>query len=138
MLANAPAELLHEMPDQQWNVFRTLAQRWNANGKNIQAIVKVRAEPLLVNQRRQVTICRRNQSRISLKRARAPQPLKLAFLQNAQQLRLQLEWNLADFVQESGPSICQLKTSDTLCDSAGECPFLMPEKFTFEQSRGYS
>src|ERR1039458_7068436 len=59
--------------------------------------------------------------------ARAAQPLELALLQNAQQLGLQLQRDVADFVQKKRALVGQLEAPDLLADGARECALLMAE-----------
>ena len=67
---------------------------------------------------------------------RSAQPFKLAVLQDAQQLRLQFERQLADLVEKQSAAMSQLKASDALRQRAGERASFVPEQFTFEQPRG--
>ena len=117
-LLDAPAELLHEVPDQQRNIFGPLAQRRDADGKHVEPIVQIGAELLLAHHRFQIAIGRRDQPRIGAQRPRRAQPLELALLQNAQQLRLQLQRHLADLVQKHGAAIGQLEAADALRNRA--------------------
>ena len=132
-LLDPPAELLHEMPDQQRNVFRPLAQRRHADGKHVEPVVQVGAEFLLVHQRLQVAIGRRDQARIGAQRARRSQPLELALLQHAQQLRLQFQRHFADLVQEHGAVMRQLEAADALRNRARKRAALVPEQFALQQ-----
>ena len=69
-------------------------------------------------------------------RARTAQPLEFPLLQDAQQLGLQLQRDLADLIQKHRAAIGQLESPDALRDRAGEGALLMPEQFAFEQSGG--
>ena len=102
-------------------------------GNDVQPVEEVLAELLLVGERRQVAVGRRDQARIGAQRARAAQPLELALLQHAQQLRLQLERDLADFVEEHGAAVGQLEAADALADRAGERALLVAEQLALEQ-----
>src|SRR5579863_7493897 len=63
----------------------------------------------------------------------AAQPLEFPLLQNAQQLCLKLERDVADFIQEERALVGQFKTSRFLRDRPGECSFFMAEKFTLQE-----
>src|SRR5262249_55223252 len=67
---------------------------------------------------------------------RVAQTLKLLFLQDAQQLGLQLRGDISHFVEKQGPLVSQLEAADLLRDRAGERTLLVPEQLAFEQSRG--
>jgi hypothetical protein len=53
-------------------------------------------------------------------RPSASQALKFPLLQDAEELWLQLERDIADFIQEQRALMCYLKPADLLCDCAGE------------------
>ena len=84
----------------------------------------------------QVAIGGGDQAHIGADGARAAQALELALLQHAQQLGLQLERNLADFVEEHGAAVGQLEAADALRDGAGERALLVAEQFAFQQAGG--
>ena len=71
-------------------------------------------------------------------RARAAQALELALLQHAQQLRLQLQRDLADLVEKHRAVVGQLEAADALRDRAGERAPLVPEQLALEQARSGS
>src|SRR6202453_2528540 len=63
----------------------------------------------------------------------ATQPLEFLFLQGAQQLWLQLQTNVANFIQEQRATIGNLKTAALLHQGASECALLMAEQFAFDK-----
>ena len=63
-----------------------------------------------------------------------PETLDLVLLQDAQQLRLQLERHVADLVEEQRALVRELEPSDLLRQRAREGAFLMTEPFALEQS----
>src|SRR6266498_870599 len=56
---------------------------------------------------------------------------------NAQQLRLQLKRDVADFIQKQRAFVRQRESPDALRDRAGERALLVTEQFAFEQPRRY-
>ena len=54
---------------------------------------------------------RRNHADIDRLGARRPDPLELAFLQDAQELDLDIRRQVADFVEEDGAAVGQLEAS---------------------------
>src|SRR5277367_2518038 len=132
---HAPRELPGKVPDQQRNIVAAIPERRQQNRKNIQAIKQVGSELMVRNHFRKIAVCRRNQASVALQRARAPEPLELALLQNAQQLRLQFQRYFADLVQENRSTAREFKAPDALRDRAGESASLMAEDLAFEQSR---
>src|SRR5690348_3063275 len=67
---------------------------------------------------------------------RAAQPLELPLLQDAQELRLQLQRNIANFIQKQRSLIRQLDPANLLSDGAGKGAALVAKQFTFEQATG--
>ena len=55
---------------------------------------------------------------------------------HAQELRLQLERNVADFVQEQRPAVRQLEAADLLRDGAGKRPLLVTEQLALQEAGG--
>ena len=63
-------------------------------------------------------------------------PLELAFLQDAEELGLELERDLAHFVEKDGPPVGELEPTDLVRDRAGEGALLMPEQLALDQTGG--
>src|SRR5580692_5531988 len=76
---------------------------------------------------------RRDKADVHMNGLVAAQPLELLFLQRAEQLRLQLQTNVADFIKEQSAAIGKLPTAALLQQSAGECTFLVSEELAFDQ-----
>ena len=68
-----------------------------------------------------------DQAHIHFDGARAAQPFELVLLQDAQQLGLQLQRNVADFVEKQRAFMGQLEAADLLRDGAGERALLVAE-----------
>ena len=62
------------------------------------------------------------------------EPLKLALLQNAQQLGLQIERHFADFVEQNRAAVGQFEFAGTVCDRAGESALAVAEELALEQA----
>ena len=103
--------------------------------KHVQAVVEVAAELLVGDHRDEVAIRRRHQPDVDADRPGAAEPLELLLLQHAQQLRLQLQRNVADLVQEQRAAVRELEATDALRDRAGERALLVPEQLALEQAR---
>ena len=78
---------------------------------------------------------RRDDADVGTFRPRAPETLELVLLQDAQQLRLELERNVADLVEEERAAVGELEPPDLLRDRAGERAALVPEELALEQAR---
>src|SRR6202007_936476 len=112
---------------------RTFPQGRNSDGKNIQSIVEIAAKLLLQNHSFQVTMGRSHNAHIYFLRPTASQAFEFTLLQGAKQLWLQLERDIADFIQEQRSLMCYLKPANLLRDRAGERSPFMAKQFTFEQ-----
>ena len=74
--------------------------------------------------------------RVDLGCLRAAQPLDLLVLQDAQQLDLDLERQVADLVQEDRRSVGQLEAPGLTREGAGVGAFLPAEQLALDQGRG--
>src|SRR5258706_5348909 len=104
---------------QQGNVLGALAQRRQFDWENAKAIVKVLTESSLPDLELQVPVRRGDDSDIHSAGAIFAEFFELPLLQHAQQLALQLQRDLADFVEEQGAAVGQLEPADTILHSAG-------------------
>src|SRR6185295_9809362 len=73
---------------------------------------------------------------VDLVRLVAAESLEFLFLQHAEQLRLQLERNVADLVEKERALVGQLEAARFLCDRPGEGASLMTEQFALQQPQG--
>ena len=73
---------------------------------------------------------------VDLERRRAADPLELALLEDAQQLRLDRERQLADLVEEQRAAVGPLEAARPLAVGAGEGAALVAEQLGLEQRLG--
>src|SRR5580692_5813169 len=71
-------------------------------------------------------------------RPRAAQPLEFSLLQDAQELRLQLQRNVANFIQKQRSFVGQLNPANLLSDCAGKGAALVAKQLALEQAAGNS
>ena len=86
----------------------------------------------------QVAMSRGYNPNIHVLGPRAAQPLELSLLQDAQELRLQLQWNVANFIQKQRSLVRQLNPANLLNDCTGKSAALVAKQFAFEQAAGNS
>jgi hypothetical protein len=84
----------------------------------------------------QVAIRRDHQPCVHSDGTYAAQSFKFLLLENAQQLGLQLRWNIANFIQKEGSLVCEFDSSNLLCDGSGKRSLFVAEKFALQQSGG--
>src|SRR5439155_24217754 len=104
---------------------------------NIQTIEQVRAELACRNRSGEIDIAGRDDPDIDAHRVAAAYRFELAFLEHAQQFDLRVERQFADFIQEQGAPIGELKPSSPALDSTGKCAFDMAKQLAFDQARRY-
>src|SRR5580658_5574941 len=129
LLLDLLREFLHKITDQQWNIFFALPKRWDANRKNIQAVVQIAAKFTFRNHPDQVAVGRSNQANVHLQSSRAPEPFKLLFLKSSQKLRLDFRGNVRHLVEEKRAAIGQLQPPNFPADRARECTLFMSKQF---------
>jgi hypothetical protein len=79
---------------------------------------------------------RRDQPYVNAVRAATPETFEFLFLQNTQQLGLQCEWYVADFIKKEGSFVSQFEAANFLCDCACESAAFMTKEFALEQVEG--
>src|SRR3546814_7143451 len=83
-----------------------------------------------------MTVGRADQADVHLHGLAAADPVDLALLHGAQQLRLETRVHLADLVEQQGAAVGFFELADPACDGACKRAFLMAEKLGFEQVFG--
>src|SRR5579872_3018671 len=78
-------------------------------------------------------MCSCDQANIDAKSFGTSQTFELPFLQCAQQLRLQLQTDIADLVQEKSAMIGEFETASLLHESSGKSTLLVPEQLAFHK-----
>ena len=84
----------------------------------------------------EVAVRRGDDPHVDPDRLRAADALELLLLEHAQELRLQVERQVADLVQEERAAVGQLEAPDPPRDGAGERAPLVAEQLALEQRRG--
>lgn len=113
---------------------RRLAQGRQGNLDHVQPVIEIVAEGALLHHGRQVLVGGRHHADVHLDLLAAAHTLELPFLQNAQQLDLQVRRQLGDFVQKKRAAVGLLKTAPAHGHRAGERPLFMAEKLALEHA----
>jgi hypothetical protein len=132
----AAADFLDQVANEEGNVLATLAQRRDVDGENVEAIVEIAAEGALGDEPRKIAIGGGDDANVHALRAVAAEALEFLLLENAEELGLELERNVADFVEENGAAIGEFEAADFLVDGTGEGAAFVAEKLGFEQAGG--
>jgi hypothetical protein len=123
---------LAEVLDQHGNVVAPLPQRRHRNGKHVKAVPKVFAKQAAVHLLSQVSVRRCNDADVDFDRLRTTKPLELALLNYAEQLDLQFQGQLANFIEKDRSSRGQFKTPKLAREGAGKRSSLMAEQLTLD------
>src|SRR6516225_10657845 len=81
-------------------------------------------------------MCSRNHAYIDAMRPATPHTLELLLLKHPEQLGLQSQRHISDFVQEQSSTISHFKAANFLCKGPGKRAFFVAEEFTFQQVKG--
>ena len=108
----------------------------NSQRNDVEAEIQILAERATLHLGQQVAVGGGEDAHVHAHRRRAAQPVDLAFLQGAQQLRLQADIHFADLVEQQRPAIRRLEFADTACDGAGERALLVAEQLGLQQVLG--
>src|SRR5262245_18018118 len=121
------------MARKKWDVFFAFAERWDADRDDVQPVVEILAKCALAHQRSQVTVRSGDHAGTRWNGSCPAEPLELTFLQDSQELWLQLQSKLADLVQEYAAVLRELETTRPPRGRAREGAALVPEQFALEQ-----
>src|SRR6516162_10851999 len=81
-------------------------------------------------------MCSRNHAYIDAMRPATPHTLELLLLKHPEQLRLQSQRHISDFVQKQSSGIRHFKAANFLRKGPGKRAFFVAEEFAFQQVKG--
>src|SRR5690606_8021785 len=113
-----------------------LGQRRNPDDDFGPAIEQVLAEAPVTDHRLEVLVCRADDARVYVDRLAPADPLDLPFLQEAEQLDLQRQRDVAYLVEEQRAAARLRDLAFGRLDRPGEGALLVPEQLAFEQALG--
>ena len=126
-LAHAAGEDLDEGPDQERYIFTTFTQWRNADGENVQPVIQISTELAVPYRLLQVAIGGCDDPHVDRHALRAAQPFEPAVLKHAQQLRLQIDGELSDLIEEQRGAIGDREAAYLCGDSTCVGPCLPSE-----------
>ena len=97
---HAEGKLANKVIHQKRDVLRTRSQGRKIDREYIQPVKEIGAKPPFAHHLRQVLIGGRDDTNVNASGACAAEPLELLFLENTQELGLQFERQVADFVEK--------------------------------------
>ena len=117
-----------EVRREQRDVLAPLAQRRHVHREHREPVKEIRAKPAALHLAREVAVGRGDHAHVDAVHAIAADALDLALLQRAQQLRLQLQRQLADLVEEQRAAVGDLELAGPIALRAGERARHVPEQ----------
>src|SRR6185436_5967409 len=105
-------ELVDEGPDEDRDVLDPLAQWWNLDGEDIEAVEEILAEGPVGDGFPEVAVGGGDHAHVDSDGANAPQSLHGPVLEHSEQLGLGLERQVPDFVEEDGRPGRELEPPD--------------------------
>src|SRR5262249_33784665 len=132
----AARKVADEVVDEGIDVLRPLTKRRYRDREDVQAIVEIVTETMRPDHAGEVAVRGGDHTDVDGNRPCPAETLELVLLYDAEQLRLQLEGDLADLVQEQRAAVCELEAANPLRDRAGTGSPLVAEQLAFQQARG--
>src|SRR5688572_1668638 len=133
LLVQIAAEPVDKVPGENDDVPRAFPQRRNLNREHREAEKEVLAELPLGHALLEVPVGRGHDADVNVQRLGATDALEAFFLECTQDLRLEWQRQVADFIQKQRAAMRQLEAAGFPRDGARERALLVPEQFRFEQ-----
>src|SRR5690348_5477678 len=118
---------------QAYDVPLPLPQRWDRDREDRQPEEEVLAKALGRDLRTQSTVRGGDEPHVDLDRSRSTHPFEALLFERTQDLGLQRDREVADFVEEERATVGHLELARLACGSAGKRPLLVTEQLGFEQ-----
>ncbi len=131
--AEASCGLLEEMRGERRKIFGAIAQRGQRHRKHAEAIEQIASEPAGGDFFLQVTICRSHDADVDRPRRLLADALKLSLLEHAQQFGLQVERDLAHFIEKQRPAVGGLEPAGPVTEGARKRTFHVAKELALEQ-----
>ena len=132
-LPDLARDLVDDGSRQQREVLGPLAQGWDHHWEDRQAEVEVGPELAVGHRLLDVAVGCRDDPDVRPHAAGTPEALEDAVLQDAQELRLEVERQLADLVEEERRAVRELEPPHLPAEGAGVRALLAPEQLGFDQ-----
>ena len=115
------------------DILLALAQGRHDNIHHVQAIEQIFPEPAGLDRRGQIDAGGRNDAHVGLAGFHLADPFVLLFLEDPQQLGLQRQGQVPDFIEEQGAALAGGDPAQMISQRPGEGPLDMAEKFALQK-----
>src|SRR5256886_9791691 len=132
-LSVALGELAYEVRGEQHEIIAALGELGQADRDYGQPVIQILADPPLFDRFVQVAVGGGDEPHVNRDGAGPAQPLDLTLLCGTQDLRLQREAHVDDFIEKHRAARRLLEAANFAGDRAGERALLMPEQLALEQ-----
>ena len=129
------AELGKEVPAQQLDVAGALAQRRKVQAQDVQPVIEIFTEPPLLDLPGQILVGGSDDANVDRDRMAGPDPLDRLLLQKAEKVRLDVEREVADLVEEDRSAASRFDAPKLALVGAGEGSLLVAEQLGRHQGR---
>lgn len=129
-------EAIEEVVHEEGDVLAAVAEGWEVDGDDVEAVVEVFAEVTFADFVFEVEVGGGDDAGVDLLGAVVADAFELAFLEDSEESDLKLWVEGSDFVEEDGSALGGLETACFIADSACEGAFDVAEKFGFEELGG--
>src|SRR5690242_7094768 len=123
-----------ESVGEERNVLGTIPERRDLDGDHAQTEVEVAPKTASFCFGSEIPVGRRDDSHVDFDRRRTANALELLFLQNAKELRLEVQTHLGDLIQEKSSAMRPLECTRDPLDRAGKRATLVPKQCALDQS----
>src|SRR5262245_25127770 len=124
------------MLDEVRDVLAPVPQRRDLEPEDVEAVEEIRPELALFDGGLEVPVRRRDAAEVHLDRAVAAHTRDLPFLEDAQEIRLRLERDVADLVEEDRPAVGDLELPLPSILRPRERSLLVAEQLALEERLG--
>src|SRR5207245_2846406 len=131
--AETAGGLFDKMFRENADVLESLAQGRDFDRKHAEPVIEVKTKLAGFGLGQKVAVGRYDEPYLGGAGALVPDTLELPFLQDAQQLALQVERDFANLIEKQSPAIGQLETPHPILDRPGERAADVTEKLALEQ-----
>src|SRR5438309_4685845 len=118
------------------DVFLSIAKRRQANGDDPKAIVEIEPEMARGRKGGEIAVRRGDDTDVDLDRRGPADALELLFLQDAKQLRLQIQTHLRDLVEQQRTAVRAFEGAFDALDRSRERAFFVAKEGTLDEAFG--